>query len=91
MDCSSNIAFDFTFTTSLGALLLGHHVHLCDEATRLNLPAYLTYLKAQRIDMVKLSPKLFSLMAHYVREHPVSLSLGHIILGGEAIDYKPGH
>ena len=88
IDCSSNIAFDFTFTTSVAALALGHHVHICDDEIRLNIPRYFQYLYDHQIVTAKLSPKLFSLLTHYAHENPLPLALNHIILGGEAVVYQ---
>lgn len=87
VDCSSNIAFDFTFTTSLGALALGHHVVICSDSVRWSIPEYAQFLHEERIQITKSTPQLFRLLVDWLSLNKTGLFLENVVLGGDTIDY----
>ena len=85
VDCSSSFSFDFTVTTSISAIVNDLIVILCDNAIKKNPAKYIQHLRANNVNLVKLTPTFFNTIVHLLEEIHLP-KLGKIILGGEPIN-----
>ena len=84
IDFSSNYIFDMAVTTSIVSLALGLTLVICKEEVRTNFRQYLTHLKNNKINTIKITPSYFNVLLHEVKNKRIALPhLERIILGGE--------
>ena len=85
-DCSSNIAFDFTLSVSVAALIKGHKVCLCSDDKKKDLSQYVQHIVDNNISYAKLTPGYLSILLGHIKAVGIKLPLRKIILGGEALN-----
>jgi amino acid adenylation domain-containing protein len=81
VDCSTNIGFDLTVTTTLSSLLLGASVILYNGDVR-DIERYKKHLCINNINVIKLVPSYFELIVDILPQTQIK----KIILGGEKLD-----
>ena len=81
VDCSTNIGFDLTVTTTICSLLLGASVVLYNGDVK-DIESYKNHLCMNNINVVKLVPSYFELIAEFLPQTQIK----KIILGGEKLD-----
>ena len=85
-DCSSNLSFDLTVTTSIAPLLCGASVVLCPQKIKQDPVLYHNYLNKNQINIIKMTPSYFKILLSETKENKMLVDLQYIILGGEQID-----
>ena len=86
IDCSSNPAFDMAVTSTIVPLALGLTVVLCDDLVKKDPKKYLQYLAKNQINLIKLTPSYFKILASEAKNSFIELPhLKKIILGGEIL------
>lgn len=89
IDCSSSIIFDMAVTTTITALALGLQLVICPDEIKKNISRYLSYLKKNNINIIKITPSYFKILIQETNSHTIELSKLHsIILGGEILYTK---
>ncbi len=84
VDFSANFIFDMAVTTSIAALALSLQVVIYPDGIKKDIQQYLDYLNKNKINIIKLTPSYFKLMAQEIKNYVVDLPhLQSIILGGE--------
>ena len=81
VDFSSNIGFDFSITTTLGALCHGAQIIIYGNQLQ-NLQSYKDHLIKNNVDVVKLLPSYFELLVDILPNSKIS----KVILGGEKLN-----
>ena len=81
VDCSTNIGFDLTVTTSICSLLLGASVVVYSGDVK-DIESYKKHLCINNINVIKLVPSYFELIAEVLPQTQIK----KIILGGEKLD-----
>ncbi len=89
VDFSSHIIFDMAGTTTVTALALGLQVVICRDEVKKDIPQYLLHLNKNKINIIKLTPTYFDILAQQANNHAIKLPhLQSIILGGEILYAK---
>ncbi|MFI4919666.1 MAG: amino acid adenylation domain-containing protein, partial [Legionellales bacterium] len=84
IDFSSNHIFDLAVTTSLASLVLGLSIVIADDDTKKNPRLYLEYLHDSKVNLIKITPSYFKVLAQEAKSNAIALPhLKVIILGGE--------
>lgn len=85
VDFSTNIAFDLSVSTTLGALLSGNTVCIYPEEVS-DVDGYIEHLIANGITRIKHVPSYFELMIdHLTEDQAKKLRLSAVMLGGEKV------
>ncbi|MGQ3888317.1 amino acid adenylation domain-containing protein [Legionella sp. CNM-1927-20] len=86
IDFSSSHAFDMAIANTLVPLMLGMTIIICDDEVKKSPSCYLEFIKAQRINVVKLTPSFFRVLLYEVQSNFIDLpDLKLIVLGGEIL------
>lgn len=85
VDFSTNIAFDLSVSTTLGALLNGHKVCIFSKDNR-DVESYINYCLSNNIHVIKQVPSYFECVVDALMvDVAKKLDLTHLILGGEKL------
>lgn len=87
VDFSTSLAFDVSVGSVLVPLLCGARICVCSEATKALPNAYLDYLIANRVSLIKPTPSYFSQLTSIVRaeDRYEKMYLKTVVIGGEAL------
>lgn len=86
IDFSANYAFDMAVTTTLVALLSGLTIVITDDKTKKDCHNYLSYLRDNKINILKITPSYFKVLLYEIERNTIDLpDLRLILLGGEKL------
>ena len=86
VDCSSSIAFDATIAVLFAPLVSGRRIILCSRDTKQDTHLYLTHMKKQAVDLIRMTPSYLSALLTTVDHKKLQESLTQVrclIVGGE--------
>ncbi|MCM3670698.1 non-ribosomal peptide synthase/polyketide synthase [Mesobacillus maritimus] len=84
----ASYVFDTSVQQMFVSLLKGSTLHILSDEVKLNPKAFLHYLKDEEIEAVDGTPSYFNFIVQADVEVDSSLSLKHLIIGGEALSYQ---
>ncbi|MEI8631982.1 AMP-binding protein [Vibrio sp. PP-XX7] len=81
--------FDLGYTSIFGSLLLGGTLHIAHESQRRDPDWVATYIKAQGISFLKLTPSYLHMLIEVLGEQLFAgCDLQQVLLGGEPLNYR---